>query len=94
MDPLTPAQRYYQNHREKRREYGREYYAKNKDRILENLEKRKEERDRVLRTLGDYKPPEPPSLVVEEERQISPIKAFKRRGIPMAIRENVVVEFK
>lgn len=41
MEKLTPAQRYYQKHKEARRAYGREYYKKNKDKILKNIETRK-----------------------------------------------------
>ena len=42
MDELTPAQRYYQKHKEARQNYGREYYAKNRERILASLDKKRE----------------------------------------------------
>jgi len=44
-DNLTPAQRYYQRHKEARRAYGREYYLKNRDKILARAEERRAERD-------------------------------------------------
>ena len=34
---LTPSQRYYQTHKEQRKQYGREYYHKNRDKILKGL---------------------------------------------------------
>jgi hypothetical protein len=34
---LTPSQRYYQSHKEQRKAYGREYYHKNRDKILQGL---------------------------------------------------------
>ena len=46
MEPeikLTPAQRYYQNHKDARKAYGREYYERNKDKILEANKKKKEQ---------------------------------------------------
>ena len=45
MEPekkLTPAQRYYQNHKEARKAYGREYYEKNREKILETNKKKVE----------------------------------------------------
>ena len=44
-DNLTPAQRYYQRHKEQRRAYGRHDYIKNRDRILARAEERRAERD-------------------------------------------------
>ena len=38
---LTAAQRYYQSHKAERRAYGRDYYAKNKERILAAIRKTK-----------------------------------------------------
>lgn len=34
---LTPSQRYYQSHKEQRKEYGRSYYHKNREKILKGL---------------------------------------------------------
>ena len=90
---LTPAQRYYQAHKEERRAYGREYYAKNKDRILATIEAKK----------AKNRPPPPDpfpdsiELIVEPlevrgENQSSPIAQYKRRGIQ--VREAGVVEFR
>jgi hypothetical protein len=41
MDELTASQRYYQTHKEERKQYGRKYYQDNKAKILEGLKKRK-----------------------------------------------------
>jgi len=62
---LTASQRYYQAHKTKRREYGREYYKKNRERILGSVTRKR------------VKAEEP---VVEENIQ-SPILEYKRRGI-------------
>ena len=41
LSELSPAQRYYTTHKAQRQEYAREYYYKNRDRILAtNKEKR------------------------------------------------------
>lgn len=34
---LTASQRYYQSHKEQRKAYGRDYYHKNRDKILKGL---------------------------------------------------------
>jgi hypothetical protein len=34
---LSPSQRYYQTHKEKRKAYGRDYYHKNREKILQGL---------------------------------------------------------
>lgn len=39
---LTASQRYYQNHKDQRKQYGREYYRKNRDKILKGLKGKKE----------------------------------------------------
>jgi hypothetical protein len=62
---LTASQRYYQAHKTKRREYGREYYKKNRERILGSVTRKR------------VKAEEP---VIEEHIQ-SPILEYKRRGI-------------
>jgi hypothetical protein len=67
--PLTASQRYYQAHKTKRREYGREYYKKNRERIL----------GAVTRKRGKA-PVQVEEPVVEEHIQ-SPIAEYKRRGI-------------
>jgi hypothetical protein len=63
---LTPAQRYYQNNKERRQAYGRAYYQKNKEKILATSTKAREE-----------PPPPPPEPVHDPE----PLAASKRRGI-------------
>jgi len=64
---LTPAQRYYQNNKERRQAYGRAYYQKNKEKILGTASKTREERPHV---------PEP-----EPVHDPEPLAASKRRGI-------------
>lgn len=73
MEPqktLNAAQRYYQAHKEKRRAYGREYYQKNKAKILAAIAKTREERAPV----EDPSPPETPHTP-------EPLRDYKRRGI-------------
>ena len=51
MEPekkLTPAQRYYQNHKEARKAYGREYYEKNREKILEANKKKVEFKPEII----------------------------------------------
>jgi hypothetical protein len=79
---LTASQRYYQSHKAERRAYGREYYAKNKDRILAAIRKTKTQ--------------EPTLTVVEPEpnhNQVSPIGEFRGRGPRVSVREEVAVDF-
>ena len=87
---LTPAQRYYQNHKESRKAYGREYYEKNKDKILEANQKKK----------VSFAPIVPPVLEPEFISPIvpSPLDKFRGRGIVVKkgydlITENIVVSF-
>ena len=68
---LTPAQRYYQNHKETRKAYGREYYEKNKERILEANQKKKK-----VSFVPETIKPELLLPVVP-----SPLDNFKGRGI-------------
>ena len=69
LKALTASQRYYQTHKAKRREYGREYYKKNRERILCSVTRKRE------------KPPvQEPTLIIHENVQ-SPIAEHKRRGI-------------
>jgi hypothetical protein len=68
---LTPAQRYYQNHKEIRKAYGREYYEKNKERILEANQKKKK-----VSFAPETIKPELISPVVP-----SPLDNFRGRGI-------------
>jgi hypothetical protein len=84
---LTPAQRYYQNHKESRKAYGRDYYEKNKEKILEANQKKKVSFAPVV--------PEPEiiSPVVP-----SPLDKFRGRGIIVKkgydlITENIMVSF-
>tara|TARA_R110000868_G_scaffold15732_1_gene71766 strand:+ start:377 stop:613 length:237 start_codon:yes stop_codon:yes gene_type:complete len=41
MENLTPAQRYYQTHKEAKKQYGRDYYYKNRDKILKTIKDKK-----------------------------------------------------
>ena len=66
---LTPAQRYYQNNKERRQAYGRAYYQKNKEKILGTASKTREERPQV---------PEPEPEPVHD---LEPLAGSKRRGI-------------
>jgi len=73
MEPqtvLTAAQRYYQKHKETRRAYGREYYQKNKAKILAA----------TLKNRGDRAQPPPPSPP-ESPHIEEPLLGHKRRGI-------------
>jgi hypothetical protein len=71
QQPLTAAQRYYQAHKEKRRAYGREYYQKNKAKILAAIGKSREENP----------PPPPPPSPPESPHTPEPLLGYKRRGI-------------
>jgi hypothetical protein len=91
MEPekkLTPAQRYYQNHKEARKTYGREYYEKNKERILEANKKKK------VSFAPETIKSELLSPVVA-----SPLDNFRGRGIKaskgyvLANTENIMVSF-
>ena len=48
MENLTPAQRYYQTHKEAKKQYGREYYHNNRDRILKTIKDKKEKAIPIL----------------------------------------------
>jgi hypothetical protein len=48
MESLTPAQRYYQTHKEAKKQYGREYYHNNRDRILKAIKDKKEKIPEVV----------------------------------------------
>ena len=105
MDPLpidptrnyTSSQRYYQTHKAKRREYGREYYEKNKDRILSVAAEKRETR-RQLRDNPPPPPPPPAPVVPEpcEVQQVSPLRHFKRRGKgipPVRLEPSLTISF-
>jgi hypothetical protein len=47
MDELTASQRYYLNHKEERKAYGRKYYHDNKERILDSIRKRNQLQPRL-----------------------------------------------
>jgi hypothetical protein len=66
--PLSASQRYYQAHKAKRREYGREYYKRNRERILSSVTRKRTK-----------SPVQEPTLVIHENVQ-SPIAEYKRRG--------------
>lgn len=73
MEPeskLTPAQRYYQKHKEARKAYGREYYDKHKDKILNSNKKKKVTFDTVTNELETVPPVAP-----------SPLDNFRGRGV-------------
>ena len=76
--PLTASQRYYQSHKEKRREYGREYYKKNRDRILKLVSEKRKGKDA-------------PVEIEVEERAPSPIREYKRRGVQQS--QNNIITF-
>jgi hypothetical protein len=77
---LTAAQRYYQTHKAERRAYGREYYAKNKERILAAIRKTKTQ--------------EPTVVIVEpQHNETSPIGEFRGRGSRVSVREGGAVDF-
>jgi len=42
LQNLTPAQRYYQTHKDAKKEYGRNYYYANRDKILKSIKDKKE----------------------------------------------------
>ena len=42
MENLTPAQRYYQTHKDAKKEYGRNYYYANREKILKSIRDKKE----------------------------------------------------
>jgi hypothetical protein len=48
MENLTPAQRYYQTHKEAKKQYGREYYHNNKERILKSIKEKKVKAPEIL----------------------------------------------
>ena len=79
---LTASQRYYQSHKAERRAYGREYYAKNKDRILAAIRKTKTQEEPVLNV-----------ITYEPVHQASPIGEFRGRGPRVSVREEVAVDF-
>jgi len=84
---LTPAQRYYQNHKESRKAYGRDYYEKNKEKILEANQKKKVSFA-----------PEPLIPKIISPVVPSPLDKFRGRGIVVKkgydlITENIMVSF-
>jgi hypothetical protein len=68
----TAAQRYYQAHKDERRAYGREYYRKNKEKILTMIAKNREAKP-------PPPPPPPPTPAPHNVRE--PLEEHKRRGI-------------
>jgi len=79
---LTASQRYYQAHKTQRREYGREYYKKNRERILGSMT-RKKSKDPVL-TIKEIPAASP-------QNETSPISEHKRRGVSIEL--NPVLRF-
>ena len=78
--PLTASQRYYQSHKDKRREYGREYYRKNRDRILKLVSEKRKGTDAPVEV-----------EVKSTERAPSPIREYKRRGVQQS--QNNIITF-
>ena len=79
-DKMTPAQRYYQNHKDSRKQYGREYYERNKERILEANKKKKE-------TL------KPGDIEMVAPVASSPLDNFRGRGKITYVAQDVMVSF-
>jgi hypothetical protein len=73
---MSASQRYYQAHKDQRRAYGREYYQRNRDKILAAATKKR------ARTPAPATPtPAPVPQTVPESRAPSPLREHKRRGI-------------
>ena len=71
-DTLTASQRYYRAHRVQRQQYGREYYAKNRDAILAaSAAKREAERPRPAPVPTDAVPAPRTDIIIERDRTIS-----------------------
>jgi len=77
---LTAAQRYYQTHKAERRAYGRDYYAKNKERILAAIRKTKAQETT-------------PVVAEHTSNDTSPIGEFRGRGSRVSVREGGAVNF-
>lgn len=82
LTSLSASQRYYQAHKTQRRAYGREYYRKNRERILGSITRK------AAKTTE-------PSLHIREipepSHDTSPIRPHKRRGITLEL--NPVLRF-
>jgi hypothetical protein len=78
--PLSASQRYYQAHKTQRREYGREYYRKNRERILGSIT-RKRTKEPVSKgpvlTITEI-----PTVPLNES---SPLAEHKRRGVTLEL---------
>jgi hypothetical protein len=71
-DTLTASQRYYRAHRVQRQQYGREYYAKNREAILAaSAAKREAERPRPAPAAPDAVQVPRTDIIIERDRTIS-----------------------
>lgn len=71
-DTLTASQRYYRAHRMQRQQYGREYYARNRDTILAaSAAKREAERPRPAPAAFDAVPVLRTDIFIENDVTIS-----------------------
>jgi hypothetical protein len=82
---LTASQRYYQSHKDQRRTYGREYYAKNRDRILSSIAAKKEASINARPVVV-----ETPTTTVVDLNQASPLAPYRGRGPRVSVREGTV----
>ena len=73
---LSASQRYYQAHKTQRREYGREYYRKNREKILGSIT-RKKAKNPVL-TIKEIP-------VASPQNETSPLAEHKRRGVTIEL---------
>ena len=82
---LTASQRYYQSHKDQRRTYGREYYAKNRERILASIAAKKgsctNARPEVVET---------PTTTVVDLNERSPLDPYRGRGPRVSVREGTI----
>jgi hypothetical protein len=70
-DTLTASQRYYRAHRTQRQQYGRDYYAKNREAILAaSAAKREAERPRPAPVPIDTVPPPRTDIIIQHDRTI------------------------
>jgi hypothetical protein len=71
-DTLTASQRYYRAHRVQRQQYGREYYAKNREAILAaSAAKREAERPRPAPIPADTRQAPRGDIFIENDVTIS-----------------------
>lgn len=81
---LSASQRYYQAHKTQRREYGREYYRKNRERILGSITRKKAKTHDPVLTIKEIPEASP-------QNETSPLAEHKRRGVTIEL--NPVLRF-